>query len=665
MFQGGSLIPDKTFKKILSIGYEFETHDLAKFSLHKNKKSLINSQMSLRVLEGKLETGSATEIDDNYVSVRIPIHKDDKPHKEKHAINEAKGAVAVDYEELEFMAAFEDEYEEEMNEEKQRLLEERENESYLEYFTESRKTDNKKTIKFHVTNDVGDVDFGTILKTYCEDVNIAKNDMYFFKTSKGKLYDLKFSEELTDSCPTFTGVEYIATYYSPKKENANIIIETFVDACSRIVDHLSDLKQVQGTLLIHDEKKTHYTPVGELGGERCLYRKPGTNLFYMDTYDTKDMIETQNIGDAVFVPQMTFRCKAIDLIDIIKEILEMPDFKKSKTDVYSHELDLEAAIYLEELVDKLIDNFNKTTKLGPDRKRRTIDKTTTMGKNLKTYMFLIYYKLYYYIQEHKLILNKEEEDYLKDHLSFASRHNNTTLYNRIKEILEESFDISEIDEVHRLLCQPTILSSMYKFEDKEKADRNYEGSAKTNLQKSDPHYGDPLYSLPSYFKHFEDPKTITSQSDWLTDSKIDLFSTTFPLDSDNILVENRFFRFEIGVWLRNTVDKRFSKDTLKLKEMMDIVNKLYGPNIKKMINLVYNPIKNKLTRKCKPGYYRSINFKCLKMKPRKSVKQAKTKQTSMSKVSTAVLPSNVEKTYSKSQSKKASKSKSAQVSQNA
>jgi hypothetical protein len=655
MFQGGSLIPDKTFKKILSIGYEFETHDLAKLSLHSNKKSLINSQMSLRVLEGKLDTGSATEIDDNYISVRIPIHKDDKPHKDKLAETEAKNAVPMDYEELEFMAAFEDEYEEEMYEEKKRLLEERENESYLEYFTENRKTDNKKTVKFHVTNDIGDVDFGAILKKQCEDVNIAKNDMYFFKTNKGKLYDFKFSEELTNSCPTFTGVEYIVTYYSPKKENANIIVDTFVDACSRIVDHLINLKKTTGELLMHDEKKTHYIPVGELGKERCLYHKPDTNLFYMDTYDTENKTKTQSIGDAIFVPQMTFRCKALDLIDIIKEILEIPDFKKSKTDIHSHNLDLEDAVYLEETVDKLIDNFNKTAKLGSDRKRRTIDKTTIMAKNLKTYMFLIYYKLYYYIQEHKLILNKEEEDYLKDHLSFASRHNNTTLYNRIKEILQESFDISEIDEVHRLLCQPTILSSMYKFENKEKTDHNYEGSAKANLQKSDPNYGDPLYSLSSYFKHFEDPKTITSQLDWLAEARIDSFSTIFPLVSDHILIENRFFRFEIGVWLRNTIDKNFSKDTLKLKEMLDIVNKLYGPNIKKMINLVHNPIKNKLTRKCKPGYYRNMDFKCVKMKPRKSVKKTKTKQASTS---------NIPPSHSKSQSKKASKSKSAQLSQN-
>jgi len=625
MIQGGSLIPDKTFKKILSIGYEFETHDIAKLSLHKNKKSLINSNVSLRVLEGKLETGSATEVDNNYISVRIPIHKDDKPPNEKKAINEENEEVPEEFEDLEDMAEFQEEFEAEMKEEKMRLLAERENESYLEYFTENRKTDNKKTIKFNITNDVGDVDFSDIVKTHCEEVNIAKNDMYFFKTEGGKMYDFKFSEEITDSCETFTGVEYIVTYYSPKKENADIIIETFVDACSRIVDHLSGLKPIKGTLLIQSEKKTHYTPIGELGDDRRLYHKPDTNLFYMDTYDTENMINTHDLGDVTFIPQMTFRCKAEDLGDIIKEILEVPNFKKSKTHIESHNLELETVVFVEDIVDNLIENFNETSKMGSDSKKKEIDVKAKPGKILKTYMFLIYYKLFYYIQEHKAILDKELEDYLKDYLSFASRHNNATLYKRVKEILRESFDISDLDDVHRLFWQPDIISPIYEFEDEEKTDVNYESSALEELNKSDKHYGDPLYSMHSYFRHFEEPKTVNSYIDWLSDSKIDLFSTTFPLESDNILIENRFFRFEIGVWLRNTIDKRFSKDMLTLKEMLNIVNKLYGSNFKKLINLEYDPIKKKLTKKCKSGYYRSLDFQCLRMKSRKSAKKVNQK----------------------------------------
>ncbi len=39
---GGSLDENDIFRKIVSIGYEFETHDIAKFSLHENGYSLIN-----------------------------------------------------------------------------------------------------------------------------------------------------------------------------------------------------------------------------------------------------------------------------------------------------------------------------------------------------------------------------------------------------------------------------------------------------------------------------------------------------------------------------------------------------------------------------------------------------------------------------------------------
>jgi hypothetical protein len=59
------------------------------------------------------------------------------------------------------------------------------------------------------------------------------------------------------------------------------------------------------------------------------------------------------------------------------------------------------------------------------------------------------------------------------------------------------------------------------------------------------------------------------------------------------------------------VDKKLSKDTISVREMHKIVNALYGQKLKKMINLEVNPLKNKLTRKCKPGYYRNLDFECV------------------------------------------------------
>jgi hypothetical protein len=630
MLRGGSLIPDKTFKKIISIGYEFESHDLAKLSLHKNKKYLINSNVSLRVLADKLKENRIEEIDETYLSIRIPIHKNETPPKKDKSVEDETEMEELSEEDRLLMEEFADEFEEVEEEEKLKQLEVHENESYLEYFNENRKTDNKANIKFQITNDIGDVDFGFMLKEYCEPVNLPKNDMYFFKTNTGKLYDIKFSEEITNSCPTFTGIEYVITYYNPQRENASIIIETFVDACSRIVDHLGNLKSIDGTLVIQDTKKTHYTPIGQLEGNRKLYHKPDTNLYYLDTSDTFNTKNPNSLGDTIFVPQMTFKCKTIDLIDIMKEILEIEDFKKGQHAIQDHDQDLEDLEYLEKMVDALLENFNKKTKLGQDRKRRTIDITSDMGKILKTYMLLLFYKVFYYIQEHKVILDKDEDDYLKDHLSFASRHNNLSLYLRCKEILRDHFDITDLADIHRLFWEPSIVVFLYKFTDPKKKDRSYEGSAKADLPISDKHYGDPLYSLSSYFRHFETPKLKNLPYDWLMANKIDAFSSTFELKNDEILVENRFFRFEIGLWLRNTVEPKLSKDTLKLNEMAFIVNRLYGKNIKKMMNLEKNPFKNRLTRRCPPGYYRTPNFNCMKQKSRKTVKRKTAKLPSKS-----------------------------------
>jgi hypothetical protein len=97
-------------------------------------------------LKDKIKTKSIEEIDDNYLLVKIPIGNDgDKPKEEKLNLEE------LDDDAREFMEA----YEEEIELENQAKLEKYENDSYLEYFNENRKTDNKKTIKFQITNDMG------------------------------------------------------------------------------------------------------------------------------------------------------------------------------------------------------------------------------------------------------------------------------------------------------------------------------------------------------------------------------------------------------------------------------------------------------------------------------------------------------------------------------
>jgi hypothetical protein len=642
MFSGGSLISDKTFKKILSIGYEFETHDIAKLSLHNNKKTLINSNLTLRILQDKKDKKSVKTIDDNYLLVRIPIGQEKSTN-----INEEKNVDEdMDDEEREFMEAFKEEIELEK-------LEKHENDSYLEYFNENRKKDNKENIKFQITNDVGDGDFGYMLNDYCKKLSIPKNDMFSFKTKNGKMLDIKFAEELTNDCKTFSGVEYVVTYYNPKKDNPNVIIDTFVDACSRIIDHLGDLKKTNGELMIVDNEKTKYKTIGNIENERCIYHKPKTNLFYIDTYDNKNTIKLKTIGDVDFVPQMTFRCKAIDLLDIVKEILKTSDknIKNGSSVILSNTIDLEEIEVIDSIVDNLFISYNKTSE-----KKISLD--TIEWRNLKAYLFLIYYKLFYYIQNSSEITHKkdiedtenknkeddddDDENYLKDFIGFSSRHSNYDLYNKSKELLEKYYGIKDIETIHKILCQPEVISTIYEkniSDSYENGEFNYVDPHKTELEETSKNYGNPMYSFSSYFKHFEKPPA-KHDNDWLIESKIDAYSTTFALTGDDIMVENRSFRYSLGLFLRNMVDKKLSKDTISVREMHKIVNALYGQKLKKMINLEVNPLKNKLTRKCKHGYYRNLDFVCARTK---SATKKKGKKLSATTIKELKLKNNTKK----------------------
>ena len=639
MFLGGSLISDKTFKKILSIGYEFETHDITKLSLHKNKHSLINSDLSLRILKEKMALKSITEVDDKYLSVRIPIGQNERLNIEE-SVNEED----MDDDEREFMEAFKEDYEAEKEEAKLERLAKHENDSYLEYFYENRKTDNKKTIKFNITNDIGDGDFAEMVNDLCKNLTIPKNDMFVFKTKRGKELDLKFSENITDSCKTFPGVEYVVTYYNPKKENPNVIVDTFVDACSRIIDHVADLKKITGTLMVNDNAKRMYTPIGNIEDSRCLYHKPKTNLFYMDTYDDLNTTKLKTLGDVDFVPQMTLRCKAIDLIEIIREILNTSDnaITRGNSIIQSHLIDLENMDLIEGVVDDLFTNYNNSNE-------KKIDFNTTIWKQTKAYLFLIFYKLFYYIDNSGVITYRKsstdkeaadddgEENYLKDFLGFSSRHSNYELYKKVNEMMAQHYGIKSADNLHKILCQSEIINRFYENREMVDSDLNEEGEFKygdpssTDLEVSNKNYGDPMYSFSSYFKHFE-KQHVKHDNDWLVEEKIDAYSTTFDLTGDEILVENRSFRFALGLFLKNTVDKKLSRDTITIREMHKVVNSLYGPKIKNMMKLEVNPYKKKLTRKCKPGYFRNMDFVCARTKSATKKKSRKLSANALHKL---------------------------------
>uniref|UniRef100_A0A6C0B923 Uncharacterized protein n=1 Tax=viral metagenome TaxID=1070528 RepID=A0A6C0B923_9ZZZZ len=582
--KGGDLGADAAFRKILSIGYEFECSDLAKLSLHSKKKTLINSDLALRQMSLLMNRKTVKPVSDpHYLHVRIPINK-------KHGQAPALTQEEVD-EEDEFLREFREEFPEEYEaDQKETALAKKENESYLEYFYENRKSDNKETIKFQITNDLADTDFNLMLKEKCKGLNIPKNDMYFFKTEKGKVYDIKFSEDIATNeyCDSFSSVEFVVTYYRPKQDFPNVIIDTFVDACSRIVDHMANLTKTKGELLMHDNSKTHYQPTSYLGNMRHLFHKPGTNLYYMDTYDDNDVSELQTLGDAIMAPQMTFRSKAEDSLSIMKEILRIHGkVKKGKSAAKNVDYEMQTLLFVEEQVDKLIAAHNTSSE-------KHIVLTSEIGKTLKIYLFLMFYKLNMLIVNHVDIFSKAS--YLKDYLTFSSRHSNEVLYERSKVIMKQHYGINNIAD---FLNKPSIIESFYEREygDEDQGDDfDEEGNYKFNydahtsdLPENDPNFGNPLFSMVSYFKRLE------KGEDWLKESGWDVFSTNFDLKNDEVLLENRFFMYEINLFLKNHVKGSFRERDLTLHNLASIVNHFYGTKMKKMMTLTAHPSKGTLT----------------------------------------------------------------------
>lgn len=619
--KGGNLSATATFKKIISLGYEFETSELAKLSLHQNKKTLINSDIAPRVLPEREKRESIERIDNNYISVRIPIGVDVAKIDEEYA--EGQTPEGLEEEELE-------------DYEQNRLLEKwakKENESYLDYFYEYRKDDNPMAVQFQVTNDLGETEFGTMLNSFCEGINKPKNDLYFFKTKKGKMMDMKFSEEIakTEVCDAFSGVEFVITYYHPKKDNANVIVDTFLDAVSRIIDHFGNLKPIEGSLLI-DEGKKELTTVGYLEGTRILYHKSNTNLYYMQTYDSfgtlnqEGELKLQNISDATFVPQLTFKSKASDTIDIIKELARpSPSYTFGKSSISAQKKLFQTV----EMIDKITDDlFKKYIEVSGN----TINISTGAGKIMKTYVFLILYKTFMFFEGHIKIMS--EKIYLKDQLSFNSRHGNYGMYERIKEIFEDEYELDGTVEAQTLFESTEVLAPFFldqlkdgpkndNYKDDYDVDKKYkygDDFYTIDLPETDENYGNPLYSVKSYFKYLE-----SNEEDWLKHAKYDRFSTSFSLTGDEVLIEYRWFRYAISLYLRNTVDSKINSDFLKVKDMVNIVNKVYPvEKIRKMNTLDWNPNKKKISKKCKPGYYRNLDFECVLTRRAKNSRHIRT-----------------------------------------
>jgi len=567
MNMGGDLMENDAFKYIISIGFEFETHDLSKFSLHENGNYLINSNTTMFILQNKIEDQIASKYDaNNYV---ILTHLDEFDEDGSYSKSSSDDD---DDDDIEW------------------------NTDFLEYINEARPGDDNNT-RFNLTNDIAQTHFSNFLKRQCTEsmTKLPKNQLYTLKTMQGKKskeYELKFIE--MDQCYIFSGLEIIVTYLKPRARNPNIILDMFGDACSRILDHFSDLEKTKCNLYLHNNAGVEKR-IGNVDS-RYLYHKPGTNLHYLQTYDTKKSFNKESLGESVFTPQMTMRVYAWNAIEVMYSLLKHVKKRNyTKNRKYLEEILEDLGLFKDilEVTNNLIESYNSKTK-------RKISIDTRPGKCIQLYLFIIITKIFMYVRSFLPSLKDDPTSYLKDYMAFLPRHSNYVVYSRIKQIMKSHFRIVEktaVKDFLNLVYQPDILSVLFSQPHEIDAIRNI------GVSKGDEDYGDPNVSFISYFHYFENPEenaedeydddeessssSVSSheslqilmnlnkykKNDWLKRNKYDIYSTEYPLVKDALLIENRLFARELYVYMKNKINDRFNVLNVKNLKSFTLNNK--------------------------------------------------------------------------------------------
>lgn len=534
---GGTIESSKIFENMLSIGFEIETTDLVKLTLTKdettNKTILVNS--------------SLTNID------------------------------------LEYGFADPNEY------------------TYIK---------DEKEESFKITNDSAeDSEFNELIENYYNDEDEDENTKIILKIPPNphlsqQTYEILFrepSEELLNFS-SFTDTEYIATYYNPNK-NTDIIKTYFFKSIRELSNHLKQLVTIKNSsMIVLDDDKQIKIP--NLLNQ--TYVLPNTSLVYFNSSLYK--ISNYNINeDLKFVVQCTFSCNILYCYRIMLQLLTITNSntyykqlinysnlnKNEKIIKNSKELlekinniknylsyDEYALTKTMNITNLLVDNYNNKFPNFP------LNKSDNLVKEIRTYLFLIIYKVFIYINSYIENINMEG-NMLKKHLSFAVRHNNYVLFLELKKLIDsyistsnnknENININTSTIINELLDEK-ILSKVYDTakakNEHQRALINSKGSSE-NLNKYD---GDPIFSINSYFNYFD-----KNNDDWLVVNNIDEKSTKFDLTNNVIIIEFRDFPVYSYLELFSMGDNNIKKQilqnnvgTLSMKTLNYFLNK-YAP----------------------------------------------------------------------------------------
>jgi hypothetical protein len=369
----------------------------------------------------------------------------------------------------------------------------------------------------------------------------------------------------------FSDVEWIMTYYKPKS-NKNIILNTFINVAKNLIFHLTRLEKQTGKLIMNfSEDDKEIMKKSEI---RNLYHSPNTNIYYLQTHLIDEKLD---IDDICFVPQMTFSCHIKDLVDIFKELTKdsINNFEN-----YKRIADERIAVIenIEKCINKLFENYNKSS---PTIKLKIVEsRNKPLVKSIKNYLFLFLFKLQryfnFYLTDEKVKNKSKTAKYLKDTLFFNSRHTNYEIYKSLKQLISAYFtqydpniklsnnEIASI--IQKLVIQQPVLEE-YLINDPTNIRKNA-FLISNKLDKTHKSYGNPYYSLVSYFDFFEDPIDNTTKRndknelfhDWLQYDGIDIYSSTTDIKNNIVLTEIRSFGRMLGSYMYSIADEEMKKN---------------------------------------------------------------------------------------------------------
>lgn len=403
---------------------------------------------------------------------------------------------------------------------------------------------NTDDTKIKITNDQGDdsskmniaisefkddTDDNVKLKLYIPENTAVQSGTYPIKmiTNNGDI--------ITND--TFTDTEWIATYYKPQQSD-NIILNYFLQTLNVIKHHLDALIPIENCFLeMFKKSKNRYEIVSN---DKICFSLPNTNLIYL--LDSTDF-NNANILNIEFVTQMTFSCDIIYIYKIMYELLQFNSQtipipippSHNNIEILIEKLQEQANFDSKDVIDAL-----QITKRVTDvffLKYSIVDDNTV--KKLKMYLFLIFYKLFVYInvyiEMNEIAISQGKLALFKYSTPFMIRHYNIDIYLRIKQLLQNIFNEENVDKYIDELIDDSLLETVF-----------YKNAIaiekRKNIQDAED-VGNPLYSINSYFKMFEfeneDGEKYTLESDYLYLNNIDEKSTKFPLEDDRIIVEYR------------------------------------------------------------------------------------------------------------------------------